>query len=136
MFELPEMVNLARQFNESLYGKKIHKGCLGNSPHKFVWYNHCQEEFENLTKGKVMGTTHARGKWLFADLNPGYVMVFGECGGKLLYHSPGQRLPAKYHLLLEYEDGSKPAKSRTGSTSRTCDLHQSIQSLPSIISPT
>jgi formamidopyrimidine-DNA glycosylase len=106
MFELPEMVNLARQFNESLYGKKIHKGCLGNSPHKFVWYNHCQEEFENLTKGKVMGTTHARGKWLFADLNPGYVMVFGECGGKLLYHSPGQRLPAKYHLLLEYEDGS------------------------------
>jgi formamidopyrimidine-DNA glycosylase len=106
MFELPEMVNLARQFNETLPGKTIRKGSLGNTPHKFVWYNRSSEEFEGLTEGKVMGIAHARGKWLFSDLDPEYILVFGECGGRILYHPPGEKLPAKYHLRLEYEDGS------------------------------
>jgi len=39
MFELPEVVTLARQINEILTGKIIRTGSLGNSPHKFVWYN-------------------------------------------------------------------------------------------------
>ena len=39
MFELPEYTTLARQMNESMTGKIIQKGELGNSPHKFVWYN-------------------------------------------------------------------------------------------------
>ena len=37
MFELPEFVTLAKQFNEKLKGKVIEKGSLGNTPHKFVW---------------------------------------------------------------------------------------------------
>jgi formamidopyrimidine-DNA glycosylase len=28
------------------------------------------------------------------------------CGGRLLYHAPGARLPAKYHLWLNFTDGS------------------------------
>ena len=39
MFELPEFVTLARQMNDTLRGKTIRRGQLGNSPHKFVWYN-------------------------------------------------------------------------------------------------
>ena len=37
MFELPEFVTLARQINETLTGKVIKKGSLGNVAHKFVW---------------------------------------------------------------------------------------------------
>ena len=39
-------------------------------------------------------------------LDPGYVLVLGECGGKILYHAPGAAQPDKYHLRLQFEDGS------------------------------
>ena len=37
MFELPEIITLARQANETIQVKIIREGHLGNSPHKFVW---------------------------------------------------------------------------------------------------
>ena len=106
MFELPEFVTLARQMNDSLTDKIIRQGRLGNSPHKFVWYNRTPEEFARLTEGKSVGEARARGKWLFVPLNPGYLLLFGECGGRLLHHPAGSQLPEKYHLWLTFEDSS------------------------------
>lgn len=106
MFELPECVTLTRQMNETLRGKTVQHGRLGNSPHKFVWYNRKPAEFERLTKGKTVGAAIARGRWMLVPLEPGYMLVLGECGGRLLYHRPGTDLPAKYHLLLQFEDES------------------------------
>jgi len=106
MFELPEFVTLAHQANASLTGKVILKGSLGNSPHKFVWYNRGHEEFADLTAGKTVGPARAQGKWLFIPLEPGYVLLLGECGGRLIYHPPGATLPSKYHLWLSFDDGS------------------------------
>jgi formamidopyrimidine-DNA glycosylase len=106
MFELPEFVTLARQMNQTLKGKTVQRGQLGNSPHKFVWYNRSHEEFERLTKGKNVGEARARGKWLFLPLEPGYLLVLGECGGKVLFHPAGTKLPNKYHLYLSFEDDS------------------------------
>ena len=106
MFEIPECITLARQMNETLRGKTVERGHLGNSPHKFVWYNRKPAEFERLTKGKKVGAAVARGRWMMVPLEPGYVLVLGECGGRLLYHEPGADLPQKYHLLLEFDDKS------------------------------
>ena len=106
MFELPEYANLARQFNKTLLGKTIQDGSLGNSPHKFVWYNRSPQEFASLVKGKTIGETIAKGRWLFVPLEPGYILLFGECGGKILFHSSGSKLPQKYHLHLGFTDGS------------------------------
>jgi formamidopyrimidine-DNA glycosylase len=106
MFELPEFVTLAGQINDTLSGKIIKKGQLGNSPHKFVWYNRTHEEFEDLTEGKVVGDAHVRGRWLFIPIEPGFVLLLGECGGKALYHPPEAKLPKKYHLYLTFEDDS------------------------------
>jgi formamidopyrimidine-DNA glycosylase len=106
MFELPEFLTLARQVNKTLTGRTIGEGSLGNTPHKFVWYNRGHDEFRRLTKGKVLGKAWAKGKWLFIPLDPGYVLVFGECGGKMLYHPAGSKMPKKYHLCLTFEDGS------------------------------
>jgi formamidopyrimidine-DNA glycosylase len=106
MFELPEFLTLARQINETVTGKAIKEGRLGNSPHKFLWYNRTHEEFESLTAGKMIGAAQAKGKWLFVPLEPGYVLVFGECGGRVLYHPAGSKEPEKYHLRLVFEDGS------------------------------
>ena len=106
MFELPEFVTLAGQMNEVLKGKTIQRGQLGNSPQKFLWYNRSHEEFELLTKGKSVGEARAKGKWLFLPLDPGYVLVLGECGGKVLYHNSGSKVPKKYHLYVTFEDDS------------------------------
>ncbi len=106
MFEIPEYATLAVQINATLKGKIICQGSLGNSPHKFVWYNRTPREFEELTRGKRIGTARVRGRWLSIDLEPGYRMVLGECGGKVLYHIAGAPLPVKYHLSLNFNDGS------------------------------
>jgi formamidopyrimidine-DNA glycosylase len=106
MFELPELLTLARQINETLKGKTIRRGQLGNSPHKFLWYNRSHKEFDRLTKGKRVGEARAKGTWLFVPLEPGYVLLLGECGGKVLYHPPGSKVPKKYHLHLTFEDDS------------------------------
>jgi len=106
MFEISEYTVLARQINATLAGKTIQAGELGNSPHKFVWYNRTHEEFAQLTAGKVVATARVQGRWMSIPLEPGYVLLFGECGGKILFHSAGSPLPVKYHLLLHFDDGS------------------------------
>ncbi len=104
MFELPEVVTLASQVNETLAGRTVRSGSLGNRPHKFVWYNRSPEEFARLTAGRRVGRASARGRWLFIPLEPGYVLLFGECGGKMLAHAPGTPRPAAPHLALEFDD--------------------------------
>lgn len=106
MFELPEILTLAQQMNEVMEGRRIRRGRLGNRPHKFVWYNRTHPEFDELTRGKLVGRASARAKWLFLPLEPGYVLLLGECGGKVLFHSEEASAPKKYHLLLEFDDGT------------------------------
>jgi formamidopyrimidine-DNA glycosylase len=104
MFELPEYITLAGQMNATMKGKTIRNGRLGAAPHKFVWYNRSHAEFSELTAGKTVGAARVRGRWLFLPLEPGYVLLLGECGGKILYHPPGARVPTKYHLYLTFTD--------------------------------
>ncbi len=106
MFELPEFMTLAKQINDTLQGKIIKRGVLGNTPHKFVWYNRTHDEFERLTRGKKITGARASGKWLFISLYPGYVLLLGEFGGKVLYHPFGSKVPKKYHLYITFEDDS------------------------------
>jgi len=106
VFELPECVTLVGQMNSSMRSKVIRKGVLGNSPHKFVWYNRKHAEFEKLIKGKKIGKAIARGRWMFISIDPGYVLVIGECGGRILYQKAGSRVPEKYHLYITFDDDS------------------------------
>jgi formamidopyrimidine-DNA glycosylase len=127
MFELPEYVTLARQLADTVTGKQIKEGRLGNSPHKFVWYNRKPREFESLTAGRVLGKAYSRGRWLFIPTNPGYVLVFGECGGRILYHNSKEEIPKKYHLVLVFEDGS--ALSAMTQMWGAMELHEKGQEL-------
>ena len=106
MFELPEVLTLARQVDETLVGKTIREGHLGNSPHKFVWYNRTPEEFAALVRDRTVAPTRVYGRWMTVGLEPGYVLLLGECGGRVLWHATGATLPARYHLLLSFTDGS------------------------------
>ena len=106
MFELPEYMHLAGQIGRTVSGRTIREGTLGNSPHKFVWYNREPEEFAELVRGRVVGSARVRGRFLMVDLEPGYVLTLGECGGRILFNEPGRGWPAKYHLSLAFTDGS------------------------------
>jgi formamidopyrimidine-DNA glycosylase len=106
MFELPEFATLAAQITATLPGKVIETGCLDSTPHRFVWYNRTPAEFQALTRGKTIGRASSKGKWLFVPAEPGYVLVLGECGGKVLYHPAGSQLPKKFHLQLVFGDGT------------------------------
>ncbi len=106
MFELPEFMTLARQMNDTIRGKCVKQGSLSRTPHRFVWYNRKPAEFASLTRGKQIGKAHAKGKWLFVSLEPGYVLVFGECGGKVQYHPAGAQPPDNYRLCLVFDDDS------------------------------
>lgn len=105
MFELPELINLSKQINHSLIGLKVTNGELGNSPHKFVWYNLEHADFTKLIKGKQVGSSYVKGRWLFVPMEPGYRLVLGEFGGKLLYSSDSKK-PDKYHLWIEFDNQS------------------------------
>ncbi len=106
MFELPEYNILSAQITSTMKGKTVKAASLGNSPHKFVWYNVSRDEFASAMSGKTLGQAYARGRWLFIDLLPGHVLVIGECGGKILFHENADEIPRKYHLLIRFEDGS------------------------------
>jgi formamidopyrimidine-DNA glycosylase len=106
MFELPEYQVIANQINQSLLGKVIRRGLFSNTAHKFVWHNISGEEFSRLAAGKTIGRAYAKGRWLFIPVEPGYVLVLGECGGKFVYQDASLQRPDKYHLLIEFEDGS------------------------------
>jgi formamidopyrimidine-DNA glycosylase len=106
MFELPEYMHLAGQIGRTVSGRTIREGTLGNSPHKFVWYNREPEEFAELVRGRVVGSARVRGRFLMVDLEPGYVLTLGECGGRILFNEPGRGWPAKYHLSLAFTDRS------------------------------
>lgn len=106
MFEISECVVLAKQINESLQGKTITGGDLGNSPHKFVWYNRSPDEFDKLIRGKSVGRARFKGRWLLIPLEPGFTLVLGECGGKIIYHQAGSKFPKKYHLSITFADDS------------------------------
>ena len=128
MFEIPEYTTIAQQMNEILLGRRIANGDLGNSPHKFVWYNREPTEFANIIKGKTLGKAYSRGRWLFIPIQPGYILIFGECGGKILFHETASQIPKKYHLSLHFDDGCclsattqmRGARSWSGNTSRAC----------------
>ncbi len=122
MFELPEYVVLASQITRTLNKKRIESASLGNSPHKFVWYNVSRDEFARTMSGKTFGPAYSRGRWLFIPIIPGYLLVFGECGGKMLYHKSVSQIPPRYHLLVRFCDGT--AFSATTEIWRAMELYK------------
>jgi formamidopyrimidine-DNA glycosylase len=106
MIELPEALTIARQISKELKGKEIEEGIRGNSPHKFAFYNRPPEEYAAILKGKTMGDATDSGACLLAAVEPGYALVLGGGGERILYHPNAETLPKKHQLLLHFTDGT------------------------------
>jgi formamidopyrimidine-DNA glycosylase len=104
MIELPEATTIARQMNAELKGKRIADGNRGNSPHKFAFYNHSPEEYAAILKDKTMGEASVNGPLILAALEPGYSLILGGGGERIVYRRSPAELPKKYQLLLHFSD--------------------------------
>ena len=105
MFELPELTVIAAQMNDVLPGLTVAGGALGHSPHRFVWYDRTPEEFAALTAGLRARPAWVEGKWLFLPLEPGYVLLLGEWGGRIRYHAPRRGPPREASPRPHVHDG-------------------------------
>ena len=104
MLELPEAMVIARQINESLYGKRIIKVIAANHPHKFAWYFGDPNKYPDLLLNKTIGNAVNYGG--LVEIKVGQVrMLFGD-GVNLRYYEKDKVLPKKHQLLIEFDDHS------------------------------
>ncbi len=106
MIELPEAATIARQMTNELKGKKIESALRGNAPHKFAFYSRSPEEYAAILAGKTMGAAKEHGSLILASIQPGYTLVLGGGGERILLHESEQTLPKKHQLLLRFQDGA------------------------------
>jgi formamidopyrimidine-DNA glycosylase len=104
--ELPEAVHLAQQLDAVLKGKEVINVLTPERTMELI-----RQGFVNLhaklLAHSIVGSAHARGKWIFVALEPGRYLLFAlETGGKLLYHPPDTNAPATYQVRIDFSDGS------------------------------
>jgi formamidopyrimidine-DNA glycosylase len=104
MIELPEATTIARQMSAELKGKRIADGNRGNAPHKFAFYSLPPEEYAAILAGKTMGEATALGWLILAAVEPGYTLVLGCGGERIVYHPDAASLPKKRQLFLHFTD--------------------------------
>jgi formamidopyrimidine-DNA glycosylase len=104
MPELPEIWNLAQQMNDTLSGKTVavvdvrQEKCL-NLP---------LDLFQRGLESRTLGTTTAKGKWVFTQVFPDQHLLLNlGMGGLVLYLDPEQaQNPPRYRLKFGYSDRS------------------------------
>lgn len=109
MFELPEILRLAEQMNGELKGKVIVSAHLSDesaSLLKMGFIYPQPRELEAILAKKTVDSVTGEGKWLYIKLKPEKYLLLGEISGKILYHRDKKTLPEKYHLKLNFADGS------------------------------
>ncbi len=106
MIEMPEAWTIARQMNETLTGKTFQHFSRGVLMHKFLWLSKPAEEYDAFLSNKAVIGAKSYGRSIYLYVGDTHLLWFGELGGRILYHLPGQPLPPKYHLRWDFTDTS------------------------------
>jgi formamidopyrimidine-DNA glycosylase len=104
--ELPEANILAKQISRELRGKQI-KFCELRDYQKLQrigFINKNLSDFDRLSGGRVESVV-SRGNVIRVKLDNGVNLILApEYGGRILYHTKGSVVPAKFHLKLSFSD--------------------------------
>jgi len=106
MMELPEALAIARQMNDKLAGKTVQSGNCGNSPHKWAFYSRPREDYARILPGKRVGTASASGSLVAVPLEPGFALLLGDGGLRILLHGAEDESPDRCQLILRFEDAT------------------------------
>lgn len=105
MLELPEVLTLSKQINDTLKGKTIAQVFNATKPHKFTFYNSDPLEYGKLLIGKTIKSAAGYGMFVDFLLSDHITMNIGD-GVSAGYYNPGDKIPANYQLLLAFDDES------------------------------
>ena len=109
MIELPEAHVLAEQIEQTLVGKIIRNAAANTHPHGFATYTGDPASYNTMLAGKKITKAGADlGTSAIWDSNVEIICedMLLSISTPIKYHAPGEKLPAKHQLLLEFEDGS------------------------------
>ena len=106
--ELPEAKILARQMEKRLPGKHIisyHMQDCGK-PQKIGMVNKDLNEFDSLTNADIKAVI-TRGNVVLLKLGNDTSLILGpEYGGEILYFKDTKMAPEKFHLKVDFSDGT------------------------------
>lgn len=105
MIELPEAITLGRQLNDALSGKTITDVFNSNSPHRFTFFYADPLAYSTLLTGKKI--LSAIGFGIFVDIVlEDNIRISLNDGVNLQYSRDASKIPAKYQLLITFDDES------------------------------
>ena len=106
--ELPEALILAEQMNEELKGKRIESCRLRDCDRmqRIGFINEDLADFDRLVDGRVESAV-SRGNTVLVKLDNGMnLIITPEYGGRVLYHADAETAPGRYHLRVDFTDGT------------------------------
>jgi formamidopyrimidine-DNA glycosylase len=104
MLELPEAVTVAGQINQTLQGKRVMNVNTNQSPHKFAFFNGEPQSYHDLFAEKTIEKAVPYGGMV--EIVAGKARLLLGDGVNLRYYAPGEKLPAKHQLQVEFDDFS------------------------------
>ena len=104
MVELPEAVNLEKELNNLITGKKITKVIAAFSPHKFCWYEGDPEAYNDLLSGYTISGVKALGGMLEITVDGSRILL--SEGINLRIHEDQNQLPKKHQLAVLFSDNT------------------------------
>jgi formamidopyrimidine-DNA glycosylase len=114
--ELPEACILSRQMSVELQGKQIANCELRDYQklQRIGFINKRLTDFDKLTGGRIESVV-SRGSVIRVKLDNGMNLLLApEYGGRILYHTKGSIVPAKFHLKLCFNDDTALTVALTG----------------------
>lgn len=105
MLELPEVITLSKQMNDTLRGKKITNVFNATKLHKFTFYNGDPLAYGTLLVDKTIQSSKGYGMFVDLLLSDRMILNIGD-GTIARYYRPGDKIPDNYQLLLTFDDES------------------------------
>jgi formamidopyrimidine-DNA glycosylase len=104
--ELPEAFVISNQMDKVLQGKTTHKVHVSRECASLIRQGFIRVDPETLKDHKILGVT-SKGKWIFVRFSDGFYLLLAlETGGKILFHEDPETVPQKFHIRLDFDDGS------------------------------
>ena len=106
--ELPEAKILSEQMDKELRGKLICKHVLQDYQklQKIGFINKDVKDFNNLRNRTIKSVT-SRGNTILVKLDGELNLILNpEYGGEVFYHLHGAKFPDRFHLRIDFSDGS------------------------------
>ncbi|SHI86292.1 formamidopyrimidine-DNA glycosylase [Clostridium amylolyticum] len=104
MLEIPESHTISKQLNQTIKGKTIQNVYANSSPHSFAFFFGDPNHYHSLLTRKILGNAAAiAGQVEITAENSR--LLFSD-GVNIRYFNPGEILPKKHQLHIEFQDSS------------------------------